>query len=148
MDLQHLPKIVKTGKKRVGRGIGSGKGGHTSGRGSKGRKARGKVAIGFEGTKMKKSLLKRLPLMRGKGKFKPWGTERIIVNLTTLEGWPEKQEVTLENLIKAGLVSESAGNVKILGNGEVKQKLTIKVQISKQASEKVLKAGGKIESGV
>ena len=86
--------------------------------------------------------------MRGKGKFKPWGTERIIVNLTTLEGWPEKQEVTLENLIKAGLVSESAGNVKSLGNGEVKQKLTIKVQISKQASEKVLKAGGKIESGV
>lgn len=148
MDLQHLPKIVIRGKKRVGRGIGSGKGGHTSGRGSKGRKARGKVAIGFEGTKMKKSLLKRLPLMRGKGRFKPWGKNPVIVNLIALGEWPEKQEVTLENLKKAGLVSDDSGEVKILGNAEVKRKLTVKVQISKQAAEKVLKAGGKIETGV
>ncbi len=64
-----LPKIVARGKKRVGRGRGSGKGGHTVGRGQKGQKARGKVGVLFEGMKMKKSLIKRLPLQRGKGKF-------------------------------------------------------------------------------
>lgn len=64
-----LPKVVLRGKKRLGRGYGSGKGGHTVGRGQKGQKARNKIGILFEGMKMKKSLIKRLPLQRGKGKF-------------------------------------------------------------------------------
>ncbi|KKU09324.1 MAG: 50S ribosomal protein L15 [Candidatus Woesebacteria bacterium GW2011_GWB1_45_5] len=67
----NLPKVVMKSKKRVGRGIGSGRGGHTSGRGQKGQRSRGKIGILFEGVKTKKSLLKRLPLMRGKGKFHP-----------------------------------------------------------------------------
>lgn len=66
-----LPKVVTKRKKILGRGIGSGKGGHTSSRGQKGQKSRGGVHILFEGMKTKKSLIKRLPLMRGKGKFKP-----------------------------------------------------------------------------
>lgn len=49
--------------------MGSGKGSHTTGRGQKGQKSKGKIHVLFEGMKMKKSLLKRLPLMRGKGKF-------------------------------------------------------------------------------
>ena len=72
MNLSNLSKIVIRSKKRVGRGIGSGKGGHTSSRGSKGQKARTKVHPLFEGTKVKKSLIKRLPYLRGKGKFKSW----------------------------------------------------------------------------
>lgn len=64
-----LPKIVSPRRKRVGRGRGSGKGSHTVGRGQKGQKARGKVGVIFEGMKMKKSFLKRLPKARGKGKF-------------------------------------------------------------------------------
>jgi large subunit ribosomal protein L15 len=64
-----LPKIVERRKKRVGRGMGSGKGSHTSGRGQKGQKSNGDIHILFEGLKTKKSFLKRLPLMRGKGKF-------------------------------------------------------------------------------
>jgi ribosomal protein L15 len=64
-----LPKVVRRPKKRLGRGIGSGKGGHTSSRGQKGQKSRGKIGVLFEGMKVKKSLLKRLPKMRGKGKF-------------------------------------------------------------------------------
>lgn len=56
-------------KKRLGRGYGSGKGGHTSGRGQKGQKSRTKVHILFEGLKVKKSTLKKFPLLRGKGKF-------------------------------------------------------------------------------
>ncbi len=64
-----LPKVVAKSKKRVGRGMGSGKGSHTSGRGQKGQKSRSDLHILFEGLKMKKSFLKRLPLTRGKGKF-------------------------------------------------------------------------------
>lgn len=55
--------------KRLGRGYGSGKGGHTSGRGQKGQKSRTKIHILFEGLKVKKSTLKKFPLLRGKGKF-------------------------------------------------------------------------------
>lgn len=58
-------------KKRLGRGYGSGKGGHTSSRGQKGQKTRSKMHVLFEGLKVKKSTLKKFPLLRGKGKFKP-----------------------------------------------------------------------------
>jgi large subunit ribosomal protein L15 len=64
-----LPKVNQKRKKRLGRGMGSGKGSHTVGRGQKGQKTRRTIHVLFEGMKMKKSLLKRLPLMRGKGKF-------------------------------------------------------------------------------
>lgn len=67
--MTQLPKIVAKSKKRVGRGMGSGKGSHTSGRGQKGQKSRGTIGVLFEGMKMRKSFLKRLPLVRGKGKF-------------------------------------------------------------------------------
>lgn len=69
MQNVRLPKVVGKKLKRVGRGMGSGKGSHTSGRGQKGQKSRGDVHVLFEGMKMKKSFLKRLPLIRGKGKF-------------------------------------------------------------------------------
>lgn len=71
MRLHELPRIVERSKKRLGRGYGSGKGGHTVGRGQKGQKARGKIHPLFTGTKTKKSLLQRLPLLRGKGRLKP-----------------------------------------------------------------------------
>ena len=130
--------------KRVGRGIGSGKGGHTSGRGTKGQKARGQVALGFEGTKFKKSFIKRLPLSRGRGKFKPWGDRPEIIKLLDLADWPVKSEVTVPNLIKQGLVKDGTKRVKILSNGEIKIALTIKVDTSQRAAEKITKAGGKI----
>lgn len=67
-------------KKRLGRGYGSGKGGHTSGRGQKGQKSRTNIHILFEGLKVKKSTIKKFPLLRGKGKFlaKPKPKERYI----------------------------------------------------------------------
>jgi large subunit ribosomal protein L15 len=71
-----LPKIVAKSKKRLGRGMGSGKGSHTSSRGQKGQKSRGTIGVLFEGMKMRKSYLKRLPLLRGKGKFHAKKTNR------------------------------------------------------------------------
>jgi large subunit ribosomal protein L15 len=66
-----LPKVVMKRNKRIGRGHGCGKGAHTVGKGQKGQKTRSTIGILFEGMKVKKSLLKRLPFQRGKGKFGP-----------------------------------------------------------------------------
>lgn len=145
MELNKLPKTTERSKKRVGRGFGSGKGGHTSGRGQKGQKSRGKIPMTMEGTKIKKSLLKRLPLRRGKGKFKPTHLKPLIINLKYLNLFKKDEEVTVESLIKKGVVdakqAKMAG-VKILGDGELKVALKVKVPSSKGAAAKIVKAGG------
>ena len=141
-----LPKIIGRRKKRVGRGIGSGKGGHTVGRGQKGQKSRGKIPILFQGVKVKKSLIKRLPLQRGKSKFRA-SAKALVIKLSYLNLYEEGAEVTIESLVKKGIVrawDARAFGVKILGDGELNKKLTIKVPISKSAAKKVEKAGGKL----
>lgn len=146
MNNMKLPKIVKKSKKRVGRGYGSGKGGHTVGRGQKGQKSRSKINVLFEGVKVKKSLIKRLPLQRGKGKFKA-NKKPLIVNLKVLNLLPENSIVDLERLVKEGIVkrddAETFG-IKILGDGEIGKKLTIELPISKSAARKIEKFGGKV----
>ena len=147
MELDKLPKITKRPKKRVGRGIGSGKGGHTVGRGAKGQKARGKVSQTFEGTKTKKSLIKRLPLLRGKGKFLPKG-KPFIINVKFLNVLPANEEVTLVTLDKYGLIKKNEitkKGVKILGEGDLTVALVVKLPVSKGAKAKIEKAGGKVE---
>jgi large subunit ribosomal protein L15 len=147
MELNKLPKITTKKKKRLGRGYGSGKGGHTVGRGAKGAKARGKIPLTFEGTKIKKSLLKRLPLQRGKGKFKPLKPSLMIVNLKYLNILPKNSLVNIETLIKHGIVKEKEAKefgVKILGDGELKIPLKVELPCSKGAVKKIEKAGGKV----
>lgn len=147
MKLSELPKTTSRSKKRIGRGIGSGKGGHTVGRGAKGQKARGKVAFLFEGTKIKKSLLKRLPLMRGKGKFKPLGKKPIVVNLKYLNLFSPREEVTLKTLESKGIIKiekDLPFKVKILGEGKLNIPLVVKLPCSKGARIKIEKAGGKV----
>ena len=128
-----LPKVVETRKKRLGRGYGSGKGGHTVGKGQKGQKTRTKIGVLFEGVKVKKSLLKRLPFQRGKGKNKG-GKGPVIVNLEALNILPAGTKVTVDVLIKAKIVDEKDAKtygVKILGNGKLEKKLIIEVPASK-----------------
>ncbi|MCX6725876.1 MAG: 50S ribosomal protein L15 [Candidatus Shapirobacteria bacterium] len=147
MKLNQLPKSITRNKKRLGRGYGSGKGGHTSSRGAKGDNARGKVALIFEGTKMKKSFLKRLPLRRGKGKFKPQHNKPLIINLDQLNILSKESLVNIETLVKVGLVVEKEAKiygVKILGNGELKIALKVALPCSGSAKKKIEKAGGKI----
>ncbi len=141
-----LPKLKQKGKKRVGRGIGSGKGGHTVGRGQKGQKTRGKIPQLFEGTKIKKSLIKRLPLQRGKGGLNA-GKGKIIVNIKYLELLPAKSRVDISSLIKAGIVEDEAKSlgVKILGEGKLTRALTVQLPTSKGAAQKIKKAGGTVE---
>lgn len=147
--LDQLPKIVSKKKKRIGRGYGSGKGGHTVGRGTKGQKARGKIGLTFTGTKAKKSLLKRLPLRRGKGKFKSLKPKPLIVNLKYLNLFKKGEVVNLENLIEKRIVAADEAKkfgVKILGDGDLNIALTVELPTSKKAAQKIIKAGGKITS--
>ncbi|MGB6838740.1 MAG: uL15m family ribosomal protein [Microgenomates group bacterium] len=143
---EKLPKVVARKKKRRGRGYGSGKGGHTTGRGQKGQKSRTKIGILFEGVKVKKSLIKRLPLHRGKGRFKA-KAKPLVVKLSYLNLLPSGTKVDITALVKFGIVKRDDAErygVKILGDGKLTKKLIISLPISNSAAKKVEKAGGKI----
>ncbi len=142
----NLPKVVTKRKKRSGQGYGSGRGGHTSGRGQKGQKSRGSVGILFEGVKMKKSLIKRLPLRRGKGKFNA-KNKPLIIKTAYLNILSAGATVDLDTLVKNNIVDKNDARefgIKILGDGDIKKRFTIAVPISKSAAKMIEKAGGKI----
>ena len=137
---------VKIKKMRVGRGIGSGKG-KTSGRGMKGQKSRSGVAIkSFEGGQM--PLFRRLP-KRG---FNPIKKEKIaIINLGKIQSLLDAKRINSETKIdldllkKANIISKSYKKIKILGSGEIKDKIDVNVDFfSKSAEEKLKKIGGSI----
>lgn len=147
MRLEKKPKITASKKKRRGRGYGSGKGGHTVGRGAKGFKARGKVGLTFTGTKIKKSFFQRLPLRRGKGKFKSFQPQPLIVNLKYLNLLPTGTVVDFRALVKHGIVKADDAQkfgVKILGEGDLKVALKVTLPVSKGAAKKIKKAGGEV----
>lgn len=147
MRLDELPKVVGKRKKRIGRGYGSGKGGHTSSRGQKGQKARGKINPIFDGTKTKKSLIQRLPLLRGKGRLKPSSKKPFIVDLNDLNALKEGSIVNVETLIDSNVVPAQAmrNGVKVLGDGELKKKLTVAVPTTSSAAEKIKAVGGTVQ---
>ncbi|MBI2621898.1 MAG: 50S ribosomal protein L15 [Candidatus Levybacteria bacterium] len=145
MSLNSLPKIKKHSKKRLGQGHGSGRV-KTAGRGTKGQKARNKVSLSFEGGAL--PLIKRLPMRRGKGRNKNLRHGPLIVNVKYLNTLNENQVVDVESLIKKGIVKAGDARefgVKILGDGEIKQALIIKLPISISAAKKIEKAGGHVE---
>jgi len=129
-------------KKRVGRGTGSGMG-KTSTRGHKGQNARsgGGVRPGFEGGQ--NPLYRRLPK---RGFNNPFRKEYAIVNLEQLSKFEDGAEVTPEILISAGIVKNPLNGIKILGEGELTVKLSVKAnKFSKSAVEKITAAGGSAE---
>lgn len=131
-------------RKRVGRGVGSGHG-KTAGRGSKGQNSRsgGGVRPGFEGGQM--PLHRRLP-KRG---FTNIFTKKIaVINIRDLARFESGSIVDEAALIRVGLVKGRRDGIKLLGQGEIKIPLTIKVNgVSKNAREKIVAAGGNIEVG-
>ena len=142
MELNNLIKNNKS-KIRVGRGIGSGRG-KTSSRGHKGQKSRSGVAIkSFEGGQM--PLYRRLP-KRG---FKNFNRSNVaILNLSRIQGILEKKKdisINLLSLKKNKIINKNFSKLKILGTGELKTKIDITAHYaSKQAQDKIAKAGGKI----
>ncbi|WP_159722178.1 50S ribosomal protein L15 [Enterococcus sp. CSURQ0835] len=129
-------------RNRVGRGTSSGNG-KTSGRGQKGQKARsgGGVRLGFEGGQT--PLFRRLPK---RGFTNVNRKEYAVVNLDALNRFEDGTEVTPVVLVEAGIVKNEKGGIKILGNGSLDKKLTVKAaKFSKAAQEAIEAAGGSIE---
>ena len=146
IELNNRSKINKP-KIRVGRGIGSGKG-KTSGRGLKGQKSRSGVAIkSFEGGQM--PLYRRLP-KRG---FNPIKKEKIaILNLDKIQSFIDKKTIDTRSVLNASLlkklklINKNSIKLKILGTGEIKNKINIEADLaSKSAQEKLEKIGGSIQ---
>ncbi len=146
INLQDLPstKTIRE-KKRIGRGYGSGKGGHTVGRGTKGQKSRYDIKLTFGGTKIKKSFLRKIPLWRGKGKSN--SLPKIQISCAWLEKNAKKGEVIdLKFLVKKGIIPKISRKyrIKILANGELKKALKVYLPTSKKAAQLIKKAGGEV----
>lgn len=140
-ELKPAPGSRKA-KKRLGRGIAAGQG-KTAGKGHKGQKARagGGVRPGFEGGQ--NPIYRRLPK---RGFTNPNRVEYAIVNLDVLNRFEEGTEVTPELLIETGVVKNLKGGLKVLGDGELNKKLTVKAhKFSQSATEKITAAGGATE---
>jgi large subunit ribosomal protein L15 len=141
LKLHHLRPAPGSKKDRTRVGRGEGSKGKTSGRGTKGTKARYQVRPGFEGGGVR--LVMRTPKLRG---FKnPFRVEYQVVNLETLvELYPQGGEVTVASLVAKGAVRKNE-KVKVLGQGELSLKLDVKVdKVSESAKAKILAAGGTV----
>jgi large subunit ribosomal protein L15 len=152
LSLHNLkPAQPRKNRKRVGRGLGSGKGRY-SGRGIKGQKSRAgshKMRAGFEGGQM--PIYMRLPKVRGQFSkdampIGPHRTHTVPVNLAALEQrFAAGDDVTLEALVERGLIKNTRTDVKILGNGDLTKKLTVTAHaFSATAIEKIEAAGGTV----
>ena len=144
MKIHELTPAADSNKavKRVGRGHGSGNG-KTAGKGHKGQNARsgGGVRIGFEGGQM--PLARRIPK---RGFNNVFATKYSIINVSDLNKFTDGTVVDTELLVAAGLVKKINDGVKVLGNGELTAKLTVKAaKFTQSAIEKIEKAGGKAE---
>lgn len=145
MNLHTLTKTTTKKKRRLGQGHGSGRV-KTSGRGTKGQKARGKIPTRFEGGNV--SLIKRLPFLRGRGRNKSFKKGSIIINVKVLNLLPKDSTIDIETLVKNRIVDAKDAKiygVKILGDGNLNIPLIVKLPVSKGAKLKIEKAGGKVE---
>ena len=145
------PAQARKTRKRVGRGLGSGKGRY-SGRGIKGQKSRSgshKMRVGFEGGQM--PIYMRLGKQRGATSkdampIGPFRTSTVPVNVGALDRFDNGAEVTPESLVEQRVIKNTKTDVKLLGNGELKKKLTVRVHaVSATAREKIEAAGGSVE---
>ena len=144
MKLNELspPKGSRKTRKRLGRGVGSGKG-KTAGRGTKGQNSRsgGGVRPGFEGGQM--PLHRRLPKRGFTNIFKK---NIAVINVRDLSKFESDSVVDEAALIRTGLVKGRRDGIKLLGHGQIKIPLTIKVNaISKDARKKIIEAGGNVK---
>lgn len=133
---------ARTTKKRVGRGTGSGMG-KTATRGHKGQKSRsgGGVRLGFEGGQM--PLTRRLPK---RGFTNIFSKQYAVINVRDLESLEDGAVVTAESLKESGKIKKIGDGLKVLGDGSLTKKLTVKAaKVSKGAQEKISAAGGSVE---
>lgn len=143
MKLQALPKTTQAKNKRLGRGYGSGKGGHTTNRGQKGQKSRTNIPLWFVGTSW--VWFKRLPMLKGKGKFKPLGKPVKTITLSALNVFKSGEKIDKQALIKYGILTESEtkkNKIKVVATGKLKKKIKLNLPASQAAIKNVKKLGG------
>lgn len=146
MQLHQLPSTVQRSKKRLGRGYGSGKGGHTSSRGQKGQKTRGKIPTWFEGGQL--PLIRRTPFIKGKSRMDPTSLKPLLVSLTQLNKFADDSIVDIDAVVttlKYDAKNAKRQLVKVLNQGKLEKALTVKLIASKGAQTAIEKAGGKVE---
>ncbi len=142
--LSQLPKIIERRKKRLGRGIGSGKG-SKSGRGTtRHQKARENVPLHFEGGQAK--MVKKFPLLRGKSKNKSVQVKTTLVSLDALNVFKAGETVSKESLLKNDVIEDTRTRIKIVSNGKLEKKVTVELPVSKQAKKMIEKAGGVVKN--
>lgn len=143
MNLSNLSPIKTKSKRRLGLGHGSGRS-KTSGRGTKGQKARRTIPMTrYSGGSL--AFVKRLPFMRGKGKNYSLNMIPVVVNVNALNDLPKNTVVDAKLLAEKGFATASelkTRGVKVLGHGELSVALSVKLPVSKSAKEKIEKAGG------
>lgn len=142
--LSLMRKITDKPSKRIGRGYGSGKGGHTSSRGQKGQKSRtgSKVPLWFEGGAL--PLSKRIPMWRGKGRFKSVRPTAELT-LTDLEKL-SFSDVTIDTLKLNRVIERGFKQVKVIAKGKLSKKVNLKgIKVSQAAREAIEKLDGSIE---
>ena len=143
MLLANLPKIIETPKKRLGRGFGSGVGGHTVGRGQKGQKTRGIIPLWFEGGQL--PLVRRTPFIKGKHRFQVIKDQPTAVNFDLLsKHFEDKSVVDTLSIAKALKVSDKVAKYgfKIIATGKLTKALEVKVAASAGAIKAILASGG------
>lgn len=144
IQLHQLPKIVARSKKRIGRGLGSGVGAK-SGRGTtRHQAAREKIPLSFEGGQNR--LVKKFPLLRGKGKNAGFRKKPFLINIDALEHIGQDEEITAQTLIKHRIITtrDALLGLKIGGRGKIKRPMSIKLPLTHSALKKIEKAGGKV----
>lgn len=141
--LNKLVKSTTRSAKRVGRGYSSGKGGHTSSRGMKGQKSRqgANIPLWFEGGQL--PLIKRLPMLRGKGRL---NVVRPTAELTLTELNNMKAEtITLETLKLEKVISPRFKKAKVIASGNIDRKVTVEgIKVTKAAAQAIEAAGGSV----
>ncbi len=143
MLLSQLPKSTKTGKKRLGRGYGSGVGGHTVGRGQKGQKTRGVMPVWFEGGQL--PIVRRTPFIKGKHRFQSINVQPISVNLDFLNKFDDKTVVSAAVLAERLKLNpqEAKAGFKVVATGKLEKSLEVEVLATAGAVKLIEKAGGK-----
>lgn len=144
--LSSLTTTVQKRKKRLGRGAGSGKGAK-SGRGTtRHQKTRTDIPLHFEGGQNR--MVKRFPLLRGKGRNKAVAAKPVLISLTQLDTFEKGEVVNLESLLNKGMIvkSEALRGAKVVANGELKTALTVELLVSQSAQKHIENAGGTVSS--
>jgi large subunit ribosomal protein L15 len=144
ITLSSLHKTVDSRKKRLGRGLGSGKGAKSGKGTTRHQAARENIPLHFEGGQGR--MVKKYPLLRGKGKNKSVRQKPMIVNLTDLNSFADGATVDVAALRTKGIIQskERTIKVKVLLQGELKRKLQVKLPVSRAVKDLIEKAGGNV----